>query len=62
MAQAEAAAVNQEANVRVWLEFAEADRRSAYNAMKAADYRDVAFHFRRFWNAWSVSGNGLRRP
>jgi HEPN domain-containing protein len=44
MAQAEAAAVNQEANVRVWLEFAEADRRSAYNAMKAADYRDVAFH------------------
>jgi hypothetical protein len=54
--------MNRESDVRVWLEFAEADRRSAYNAMKAADYRDVAFHFRRFWNAWSVSGNGLRRP
>jgi HEPN domain-containing protein len=36
--------VNQEADVRIWLEFEEADRRSAYNAMKAADYRGAAFH------------------
>jgi HEPN domain-containing protein len=36
--------VNREADVRAWLEYAEAERRSAYNAMKAADYRDVAFH------------------
>ena len=36
--------MNLEANVRAWLEYAEADRRSAYNAMRAADYRDVAFH------------------
>jgi HEPN domain-containing protein len=40
----EAAAVNREADVRAWLEYAEADRRSARNAMAAADYRDVAFH------------------
>jgi len=36
--------VNREADVRAWLEYAEADRRSAYNAMGAEDYRDVAFH------------------
>jgi HEPN domain-containing protein len=36
--------VNREADVRAWLEYAEADRRSAYNAMRAADYRDAAFH------------------
>ena len=33
-----------EADVRAWLEYAKADRRSARNAMAAADYRDVAFH------------------
>jgi len=44
MAQVEAAAVNRETDVRAWLEYAEADRRSAYNAMRADDYRDVAFH------------------
>jgi len=36
--------MNRETDVRAWLEYAEADRRSAYNAMAAADYRDVAFH------------------
>jgi HEPN domain-containing protein len=36
--------VNPEADVRSWLKYAEADRRSARNAMAAADYRDVAFH------------------
>jgi HEPN domain-containing protein len=36
--------VNRETDVGAWLEFAEADRRSAQNAMQAADYRDVAFH------------------
>jgi HEPN domain-containing protein len=44
MAHAETAAVNREADVRAWLEYAEADRRSVENAMRAADYRDVAFH------------------
>jgi len=37
--------VNPEADVRAWLDYAEADRRSARNAMAAADYRDVAFHY-----------------
>ena len=36
--------MSQEVDVRAWLEYAEADRRSAYNAMRADDYRDVAFH------------------
>ena len=36
--------MNRETDVWAWLEYAEADRRSAYNAMRAADYRDVAFH------------------
>ncbi len=36
--------MSRETDVRAWLEYAEADRRSAYNAMRAADYRDVAFH------------------
>jgi len=36
--------MNRENEVKAWLEYAEADRRSAYNAMRAADYRDVAFH------------------
>ncbi len=36
--------MNRETDVREWLEYAEADRRSAYNAMRAGDYRDVAFH------------------
>lgn len=36
--------MSREADVQAWLEFAEADRRSAHNAMDAADYRDVAFH------------------
>ena len=36
--------MNRETDVRAWLEYAEADRRSAYNAMGADDYRDVAFH------------------
>ena len=44
MAPAEAVTVNREVDVRAWLEYAEADRRSAYNAMRADDYRDVAFH------------------
>lgn len=29
---------------RAWLDFAEADRRSARNVLNAADYRDAAFH------------------
>ena len=37
--------MNPEADVRAWLDYAEADRRSARNAMAAADYRDVAFHY-----------------
>lgn len=36
--------MNHERDVRAWLAYAQADRRSARNAMKAADYRDVAFH------------------
>ena len=36
--------MNLDTDVRAWLEYAEADRRSARNAMAAADYRDVAFH------------------
>jgi HEPN domain-containing protein len=36
--------VNREADVGAWLDYAGADRRSAHNAMQAADYRDVAFH------------------
>jgi HEPN domain-containing protein len=36
--------MNWEEDVQAWLDYADADRRSAYNAMKAADYRDVAFH------------------
>jgi HEPN domain-containing protein len=36
--------VSRETDVGAWLEYAEADRRSAHNAMQAADYRDVAFH------------------
>ncbi len=44
MAHAEAAVVNREADVRAWLEYAEADRYSVRHAMKADDYSDVAFH------------------
>ncbi len=33
-----------ETDVQSWLAYAEADRRSAYNAMEMSDYRDVAFH------------------
>jgi HEPN domain-containing protein len=40
----ETVVVSQETDAQAWLEYAEADRRSAYNAMRAADYRDVAFH------------------
>ena len=36
--------MNRETDVREWLRYAEADRRSAYNAMRADDYRDVALH------------------
>ena len=36
--------MSRESDVQAWLEYAEADRRSACNAMRAADYRDVAFH------------------
>jgi HEPN domain-containing protein len=36
--------VSRETGARAWLEYAEADRRSARNARAAADYRDVAFH------------------
>jgi len=36
--------MSRETDVQAWLEYAEADRRSAYNAMGADDYRDVAFH------------------
>ncbi len=36
--------MSREADVGAWLEYAEADRRSAHHAMQAADYRDVAFH------------------
>jgi len=36
--------VSREADARDWVEYAEADRRSARYAMAAADYRDVAFH------------------
>ncbi len=36
--------MNRETDVGAWLEYAEADRRSAHHAMQAADYRDVAFH------------------
>jgi HEPN domain-containing protein len=36
--------VSREVDARAWMEYAEADRRSARNAMAAADYRDVAFH------------------
>ena len=36
--------MNRETDVGAWLAYAEADRRSAHNAMQAADYRDVAFH------------------
>ena len=32
--------MNCEADVREWLKYAEADRRSAYNAMKGDDYFD----------------------
>ncbi len=36
--------MSRETDVGAWLEYAEADRRSAHHAMQAADYRDVAFH------------------
>lgn len=36
--------MSSETDVLAWLEYARADRRSACNAMAAADYRDVAFH------------------
>jgi hypothetical protein len=36
--------MNRKTDVREWLKYAEADRRSAYNAMRADDYRDVALH------------------
>jgi HEPN domain-containing protein len=36
--------MNRETDVGAWLEYAEADRRSARHAMQAADFRDVAFH------------------
>ena len=33
-----------EEDIREWLAYAEADRRSAQNAVQMADYRDAAFH------------------
>ena len=36
--------MNPEADVRARLRYAEADRRSARNAMAAADYRDLDFY------------------
>jgi HEPN domain-containing protein len=44
VAHPETTAVSRETDVCAWLEYAEADCHSAYNAMAAADYRDVAFH------------------
>ena len=34
--------MSREVDAPVWMEYAEADRRSVRNAMAAADYRDVA--------------------
>jgi HEPN domain-containing protein len=36
--------VSREEDVQEWLAYAEADRRSARNAMKMQDYRDAALH------------------
>ncbi len=36
--------MSRETDIQAWLEYAEADRRSAHSAMGADDYRDVAFH------------------
>jgi HEPN domain-containing protein len=44
MAQEEAGVMSREEDVQEWLAYAEADRRSAYNAMKMQDYRDAALH------------------
>lgn len=50
--------MSRETDVRAWLKYAGADRRSAYNAMAAADYRDVAFHCQHnLWRLWQrISG------
>jgi len=36
--------VSREEDVQEWMAYAEADRKSAHNAMKMQDYRDVALH------------------
>ena len=36
--------MSREEDVREWLAYAEADRKSAHNAMKMQDYRDAALH------------------
>lgn len=55
-----------EEGVRAWLNFAEADRKSAHNALKAADYRDAAFHCQqaveKLLKAIIVAQTGKRPP
>jgi HEPN domain-containing protein len=58
--------MSRERDVQVWLEYAEADRLSAHNAMAAADYRDVAFHcqqtIEKLLKAVIVQQTGQRPP
>ncbi len=55
-----------ETDARVWLEYAEADRHSAYSALAVADYRDVAFHCQqaveKLLKALIVQQTGRRPP
>lgn len=49
-----------------WLAYAEADRRSAHNALRMADYRDAAFHcqqaIEKLLKAVIVAETGQRPP
>lgn len=55
-----------EEDPRAWLNFAEADRLSARNALNAADYRDAAFHcqqaIEKVLKAAIVAQTGQRPP
>ena len=53
-------------DVREWLAYAEADRKSAHNALQMADYRDAAFHcqqaIEKLLKAVIVAETGQRPP
>jgi hypothetical protein len=53
--------MSREEDVQEWLAYAEADRRSAHNAMKMQDYRDAALHCQQAVRSFSRLSSSPRR-